>query len=100
MALRIGQSGGDRTAELALRAFFGLDRPLYAQFGQWVGVDLTDDGYMPVTSANGVLSLPDGTILSGGRKVTFDRSLGELDAAWFLPARAMTLAMPWRRSPQ
>ena len=39
----LGQSGGDRTAEDALRAFFGLDRPLYAQFGQWVGATLQGD---------------------------------------------------------
>ncbi len=32
----LGQSGGDATAERALRGFFGLDRPLLAQFGDWV----------------------------------------------------------------
>lgn len=32
----LGQSGSDRTAEAALRAFFGLDRPLYAQFLDWL----------------------------------------------------------------
>lgn len=39
----LGQSGGDRTAEEALRAFFGLDRPLVAQFAQWVGATLQGD---------------------------------------------------------
>lgn len=39
----LGQSGSDRAAEQALRAFFGLDRPLYAQFGEWVGAMLRGD---------------------------------------------------------
>ncbi len=39
----LGQSGSDRTAEAALRAFFGLDRPLHAQFAQWVGATLQGD---------------------------------------------------------
>ncbi|WP_372622807.1 ABC transporter permease [Falsiroseomonas sp.] len=33
----LGQTGSDRAAEQALRAFFGLDRPLWAQFAEWVG---------------------------------------------------------------
>jgi peptide/nickel transport system permease protein len=36
----LGQSGGDRAAEEALRAFFGLDRPLWSQFADWVGAAL------------------------------------------------------------
>lgn len=39
----LGQSGTDRTAEEALRAFFGLDRPLHAQFLDWLGRTLTGD---------------------------------------------------------
>lgn len=39
----LGQSGGDRAAEEALRAFFGLDRPLWSQFGAWVGAVLQGD---------------------------------------------------------
>lgn len=39
----LGQSGGDRTAEQALRSFFGLDRPLYAQFGYWIGAVFQGD---------------------------------------------------------
>ena len=39
----LGQSGSDRTAEAALRAFFGLDRPLHMQFAQWVGATLQGD---------------------------------------------------------
>ncbi len=39
----LGQSGSDSRAEEALRAFFGLDRPLLAQFGQWVGAALQGD---------------------------------------------------------
>lgn len=39
----LGQSGGDRTAEEALRAFFGLDRPLWSQFADWVGAALRGD---------------------------------------------------------
>lgn len=39
----LGQSGGGRAAEAALRGFFGLDRPLYAQFGDWVGATLQGD---------------------------------------------------------
>lgn len=39
----LGQSGGDRAAEEALRAFFGLDRPLWSQFGTWVGSVLQGD---------------------------------------------------------
>lgn len=33
----LGQSGDDPAAERALRAFFGLDRPLYAQYASWLG---------------------------------------------------------------
>ena len=33
----LGQSAGDPTAEAALRAFFGLDRPLWSQYLGWVG---------------------------------------------------------------
>jgi peptide/nickel transport system permease protein len=39
----LGQSGGDSATEAALRGFFGLDRPLYVQFGQWVGATLRGD---------------------------------------------------------
>jgi len=39
----LGQSGGDRAAEDALRAFFGLDRPLWSQFADWVGAMLRGD---------------------------------------------------------
>ena len=39
----LGQSGGDRAAEEALRAFFGLDRPLWSQFAEWVGAALQGD---------------------------------------------------------
>ncbi|BBK32423.1 peptide/nickel transport system permease protein [Stella humosa] len=37
----LGQSGNDRTAEAALRGFFGLDRPLWAQFGDWLANTFT-----------------------------------------------------------
>jgi peptide/nickel transport system permease protein len=33
----LGQSAGDRAAEAALRAFFGLDRPLWQQYAGWAG---------------------------------------------------------------
>ena len=33
----LGQSAGDRAAEAALRAFFGLDRPLWQQYIGWAG---------------------------------------------------------------
>jgi peptide/nickel transport system permease protein len=39
----LGQSGGDRIAEEALRAFFGLDRPLWSQFAEWLGAVLHGD---------------------------------------------------------
>ena len=39
----LGQTGTDRAAEQALRGFFGLDRPLWRQFGDWVGATLTGD---------------------------------------------------------
>jgi peptide/nickel transport system permease protein len=39
----LGQSGGDRAAEEALRAFFGLDRPLWSQFAEWVGAAVQGD---------------------------------------------------------
>ncbi len=39
----LGQTGSDRAAEQALRAFFGLDRPLWAQFAGWVGSALQGD---------------------------------------------------------
>jgi peptide/nickel transport system permease protein len=39
----LGQSGGNPGTEQALRAFFGLDRPLYVQFGQWLGAALHGD---------------------------------------------------------
>lgn len=43
VAQMLGQSGTDRTAEEALRAFFGLDRPAHAQFLDWLGRTLTGD---------------------------------------------------------
>ncbi|WP_337876181.1 ABC transporter permease [Elioraea sp.] len=43
VAQMLGQSGTDRTAEAALRAFFGLDRPAHAQFLDWLGRTLTGD---------------------------------------------------------
>src|SRR5512139_2881603 len=39
----LGQSGSDRAAEEALRAFFGLDRPLWSQFADWVAAVLRGD---------------------------------------------------------
>ncbi len=39
----LGQTGSDRAAEQALRAFFGLDRPLWVQFAEWVGGALQGD---------------------------------------------------------
>lgn len=39
----LGQSGTDRSAEEALRAFFGLDRPVHAQFLDWLGRTLSGD---------------------------------------------------------
>ncbi len=39
----LGQTGGDPTAELALRAFFGLDQPIHLQFLDWLGRTLTGD---------------------------------------------------------
>lgn len=36
----LGQSAGDPAAEGALRAFFGLDRPLWAQYLDWAGAAL------------------------------------------------------------
>ncbi|MCC7282008.1 MAG: ABC transporter permease [Acetobacteraceae bacterium] len=39
----LGQSGTDRTAEAALRSFFGLDRPLHLQFIDWLGRTLRGD---------------------------------------------------------
>ena len=39
----LGQSAGDRAAEGALRAFFGLDRPLWQQYIGWAGDVLRGD---------------------------------------------------------
>jgi peptide/nickel transport system permease protein len=39
----LGQSAGDRAAEAALRAFFGLDRPLWQQYLGWAGDVLRGD---------------------------------------------------------
>lgn len=39
----LGQSGNDRTAEEALRTFFGLDQPVWQQFLAWLGRTLTGD---------------------------------------------------------
>jgi peptide/nickel transport system permease protein len=39
----LGQSGNDRTAEEALRSFFGLDQPVWRQFLAWLGRTLTGD---------------------------------------------------------
>ncbi len=39
----LGQSAGDRAAEAALRAFFGLDRPLWQQYLAWAGDVLRGD---------------------------------------------------------
>lgn len=39
----LGQSGNDRTAEEALRGFFGLDRPIWSQFGDWLSATLSGD---------------------------------------------------------
>jgi len=39
----LGQSGTDRSAEEALRAFFGLDQPVHAQFLDWLGRTVTGD---------------------------------------------------------
>ncbi len=33
----LGQSAGDPAAEAALRAFFGLDRPVWSQYLAWIG---------------------------------------------------------------
>ncbi len=43
VAQMLGQSGNDRSAEAALRAFFGLDRPVYVQFLDWLGRTLSGD---------------------------------------------------------
>ncbi|MCO6415775.1 ABC transporter permease [Siccirubricoccus sp. KC 17139] len=39
----LGQAGGDRAAEAALRGFFGLDRPLWQQFLEWITATLQGD---------------------------------------------------------
>ena len=39
----LGQSAGDPQAEAALRAFFGLDRPLWSQYLAWAGAALRGD---------------------------------------------------------
>lgn len=39
----LGQSAGDPAAEASLRAFFGLDRPLWAQYLDWAGAALRGD---------------------------------------------------------
>jgi peptide/nickel transport system permease protein len=39
----LGQSAGDPAAEAALRAFFGLDRPLWSQYLAWAGDVLQGD---------------------------------------------------------
>ena len=39
----LGQCAGDRAAEAALRAFFGLDRPLWQQYLGWAGDVLRGD---------------------------------------------------------
>ena len=39
----LGQSAGDRAAEAALRAFFGLDRPLWQQYFGWAADVLRGD---------------------------------------------------------
>ena len=39
----LGQSGNDRTGEAALRSFFGLDRPVYLQFIDWLWRTLQGD---------------------------------------------------------
>ena len=39
----LGQSAGDPQAEAALRAFFGLDRPLWSQYLAWAGDALRGD---------------------------------------------------------
>jgi peptide/nickel transport system permease protein len=39
----LGQSAGDPAAEAALRAFFGLDRPLWSQYLAWIGRVLHGD---------------------------------------------------------
>lgn len=39
----LGQSGGDHAAEQALRGFFGLDRPLWRQFLDWLGATVQGD---------------------------------------------------------
>lgn len=43
VAQMLGQSSTDRTAEAALRAFFGLDRPLAWQYLDWLGAALHGD---------------------------------------------------------
>ncbi len=37
VAQMLGQSGSDRSAEQALRGFFGLDQPVHRQFLDWLG---------------------------------------------------------------
>ena len=37
VAQMLGQSGSDRSAEQALRSFFGIDQPLHRQFVDWLG---------------------------------------------------------------
>ncbi len=39
----LGQTGSDRSAEAALRGFFGLDRPLWRQFLDWLWATLHGD---------------------------------------------------------
>ncbi|MBP0445857.1 ABC transporter permease [Roseomonas sp. SSH11] len=39
----LGQSAGDPAAEAALRAFFGLDRPVWSQYLSWAGDVLQGD---------------------------------------------------------
>jgi peptide/nickel transport system permease protein len=39
----LGQSAGDPAAEAALRAFFGLDRPVWLQYGAWAADVLHGD---------------------------------------------------------
>lgn len=43
VAQMLGQSGSDRSAEAALRGFFGLDRPVHVQFLDWLGRTLAGD---------------------------------------------------------
>jgi peptide/nickel transport system permease protein len=70
VAQMLGQAGLDRAAEESLRAFFGLDRPLHAQYLDWLGRVLRGD--LGVSWNQG---RPVATIVAGAFLVTLELGL-------------------------